>query len=182
MRSRAWAADAEAIISSNAARAAALSRFQLAAECSARTSRAPSSDRPRSFPAACDRSTVLPRLDARAGERSFLCVFGRESHIMNLALDPDNFDEHGTPESRRSKRANSAAEHTCCGAKHQRRPLQGNSRTCKPSAVDSRLTRRTRSARGCERRHAAHKSWVPPILPQPCCVLPSLPSFSHPKP
>jgi hypothetical protein len=25
-----------------------------------------------------------------------LWVFGRESHIMNLALEPDNFAEHGT--------------------------------------------------------------------------------------
>jgi hypothetical protein len=35
-------------------------------------------------------------LTSHPDARSFLCVFGRESHIINLALDPNNFDEHGT--------------------------------------------------------------------------------------
>lgn len=43
-----------------------------------------------------DHEKLLGYLNTYPDARSFLCVFGRESHIMNLALDPNNFAEHGT--------------------------------------------------------------------------------------
>jgi len=43
-----------------------------------------------------DHEKLLGYLNSHPNARSFLCVFGRESHISNLALDPNNFDERGT--------------------------------------------------------------------------------------
>jgi hypothetical protein len=43
-----------------------------------------------------DHEKLLGYLNSDPNARSFLCVFGRESHIMNLVLDPNNFHELGT--------------------------------------------------------------------------------------
>jgi len=43
-----------------------------------------------------DHEKLLGYLNSHPDARSFLCVFGRESHITNLQLDPNSFDEHGT--------------------------------------------------------------------------------------
>jgi hypothetical protein len=44
-----------------------------------------------------DHEKLLGYLNSYPDARSFLCVFGRESHIMNLALDPGDFAEHRIP-------------------------------------------------------------------------------------
>jgi hypothetical protein len=44
---------------------------------------------------ASDHEKLLGYLNHHADARSFLCVFGRESHITTLALDPNNFEERG---------------------------------------------------------------------------------------
>lgn len=44
---------------------------------------------------ATDHEKLLGYLNHHPDARSFLCVFGRESHITTVALEPNSFGEHG---------------------------------------------------------------------------------------
>ncbi len=40
-----------------------------------------------------EKLAAFRKVGAKSGDRAFLCVFGRQSHIENLALKPNIFDE-----------------------------------------------------------------------------------------
>ena len=52
---------------------------------------------PWSLDVVSDHEKLSGYLRTHADARAFLCVFGRESHIMKVVLEPNNFEESGRP-------------------------------------------------------------------------------------